>query len=164
MSTFLADPLCHLNVAVSVGNGTGAQLSTLITFFFWKILIFWFCSKIDTMSRIKHAKEYEFWMKNKKVMAQIVLSATGQPRDIGKCTHFLSFYFVSPLSWTSQNSYFSVRQYCWGLFAGFTGGLEDNLNSWARFSWKMCCRQRDVGNGTCFLLPFFFIFNTFICF
>ena len=80
------------------------------------------------MTRMQHAKGYEFWMKNKKVMTKIVLSVTGQPGDIGKCTIYLSFYFLPRLNLTSPNTYFSVRQYCCGLLAGLIGVLEDNLN------------------------------------
>ena len=153
-----------LYVAVSVGNGTRAQFSTPLSFLFSQISKIWCLQHKETMTKMYHSKNHWIWSNNKKVMAKFVLSATGQLRDIEKYTQFSNCWILLNFreKWFFLSQY--CGQYCWECLE-LTMIHASHLDFfWDKFLQKMWRRQRDVGNGTCFLVPCFFIFNTFICF
>ena len=103
----------HLYVAVSVGNGTWAQVSAPITFLFSQLSMVWLLLHIETMTKMYHSKNYWIWLKNKKVMAKFVPSVTGQLGDIEKYTQFSNCLIL--LNFWEKISFFSLvcYQYCW---------------------------------------------------
>lgn len=100
-------------VAVTVGNGTGARVPTVITFLFWQISMICFLQHIKTMTKIYSSKSYWIWLKNKKVMAKFVPSATGQLADMRKSTQFSNCSYVLSLreKWIFLSR--ECCQYCW---------------------------------------------------
>ena len=103
----------QLYVAVTVGNGTGARVPTVITFLFWQISMICFLQHIKTMTKIYSSKSYWIWLKNKKVMAKFVPSATGQLADMRKSTQFSNCSYVLSLreKWIFLSR--ECCQYCW---------------------------------------------------
>ena len=103
----------EIYVAVTVGNGTGARVPTVITFLFWQISMICFLQHIKTMTKIYSSKNYWIWLKNKKVMAKFVLSATGQLADMRKSTQFSNCSYVLSLrgKWIFLSR--ECCQYCW---------------------------------------------------
>ena len=105
--------LFYVYVAVTVGNGTGARVPTVITFLFWQISMICFFQHIQSMTKLYHSKSHWIWLKNKKVMAKFVPSATGQLADMRKSTQFSNCSYVLSLRekciFLSRECY----QYCW---------------------------------------------------
>ena len=77
-----------LYVAISVGNGTWAEVSAPITSLFSQISMIWLLLHIEFMIKMYHSKNYWIWLKNKKVMAKFVPVGNGTARDIEKYTQF----------------------------------------------------------------------------
>ena len=109
----------------------------------------WLLLHIDTMTKMYHSKNCWIWLKNKKVMAKFVPSATGHLGDIEKYTQFSNCLIMLNLRENLFFLYLVCCQYCWEYLEVTMIRICD-LDFFRTSSCKKCDRrQRDVGNGTC---------------
>ena len=97
-------------------------------------------------------------MKNKNVMAKIVLSATGQPGDIGKCTLFWASIFCPHWAEPPKTLIF--------LLDNIVAGYLQDLPEFLKLLWITelgSCEKCAVGNGTSATgHAFYFHFSLFL--